>query len=278
MQPDIREIDRIIQMSLEEDLGRGDITSNLTIPEDAVAEFAIRAREKMVVCGIDIAARVFDMLGDIERKSEFKDGDVVKSGDVILQGHGNAHIILAGERVALNLLRQMCGVSTLTSKFVTEVKGTKARILDTRKTIPGLRAIQKYAVRVGGGYNHRYCLDDGVLIKDNHISVCGGIKEALKKARDESPSLTKVEVECDTLAQVKEAAKYGADIIMLDNMDLKTLKEAVKIIGGKIPLEASGNVNLDTVAAIAKTGVDFISAGMLTNAPLPVDIGLDMDF
>lgn len=279
MQPDINEIDRIIKMSLSEDLGRGDITSNIIIAEDAETKFYIRAREELVLCGLDVICRVFEFVSeDIKVKTDKHEGDLLKDGDVILQGEGSARAILAAERVALNLLRQMCGVSTLTRKFVEKIAGTEAKMLDTRKTIPGLRSLQKYAVRVGGGHNHRFCLDDGILIKDNHISVCGGVKEALAKVRGASPSLTKIEIECDTLDQVKEALEADADIIMLDNMSIKQLKEAVKIVAGEIPLEASGNVNLDTVVDIAKTGVNFISSGMLTNAPMPIDIGLDMDF
>jgi nicotinate-nucleotide pyrophosphorylase (carboxylating) len=278
MQPDIREIDRIIQLSLAEDIGRGDITSIITIPNNIETEFVIRARESMVVCGVEVAMRVFKTVSnDINVASGCNDGDAVQPGDKIITGQGNAQVILAAERVALNLLRQMCGVATLTHKFVQEVKGTKVKILDTRKTIPGLRSIQKYAVKTGGGYNHRFGLDDGILIKDNHISVCGGIKEALAKARQAAPSLTRIEVECDTLEQVQEAVDGGADIILLDNMDITTLKKAVAVVGGKIPLEASGNVNLKTVREIAETGVDFISAGMLTHSALSVDIGLDID-
>lgn len=272
------EIDKIIKLSLEEDIGKGDITSNITIPADKTAEFVIRAREEMVISGIDVACRVFELVSkDIALNKYFKDGDLAKSGDDIISGSGNARAILAAERVALNLLRQMCGVSTHTRKFVDAVAGTKAKILDTRKTIPGLRYLQKYSVTMGGGQNHRYCLDDMILIKDNHISVCGGITPALQKAKAEAPAGMKIEVECDTLAQVAEAVEGKADIILLDNMDIGTLKKAVALVGGKIPLEASGNVNLATVGDIAKTGVDFISAGTLTHSALSVDIGLDID-
>lgn len=278
MQPDIKELDRIIEMSLTEDIGRGDITSNITIPADMETEFFVRAREEMVICGLDVAYRIFDHFDDdVLLTSGFSDGDIAAAGDVIISGRGNALVVMAAERVMLNLLRHMCGVATLTKKFVDEVAGTKAKILDTRKTIPGLRSLQKYAVTVGGGHNHRFCLDDGILIKDNHISVCGGIGEALLKARQAAPSLTKIEVECDTLEQVQEAFEHGADIILLDNMDIETLKKAVAMVEGKVPLEASGNVNLNTVRAIAETGVDFISAGMLTHSPFSVDIGLDID-
>jgi nicotinate-nucleotide pyrophosphorylase (carboxylating) len=272
------EIDRIIKLALEEDIGSGDITSNITIPADKTAQFVLRAREEMVISGVDVACRVFQTVNaDIKLNTRFKDGDLAKTGDDIISGSGNARAILAAERVALNLLRQMCGVATNTRKFVDSVAGTKAKIIDTRKTIPGLRSLQKYSVRMGGGQNHRYCLDDMILIKDNHISVCGGITPALKKAKAEAPSGIKIEVECDTLAQVAEALEGNADIILLDNMNIETLKKAVAIVSGRIPLEASGNVNLATVLDIAKTGVDFISAGILTHSALSVDIGLDID-
>ncbi|MCE3232344.1 MAG: nicotinate-nucleotide pyrophosphorylase [Rickettsiaceae bacterium] len=278
MQLDNNQVDRIIKLALEEDIGKGDITSNITIPADKTAEFVIRTREPLIVCGIEVAKQVFwAVSGDIKLDSAYKDGDALKTSDIILSGKGNARAILAAERVALNLLRQMCGVATLTHKFVTAVSGTKAKILDTRKTIPGLRHLQKYAVTIGGGQNHRYCLDDMILIKDNHISVCGGVLPALKKAKEQAPKGIKIELECDTLEQVKQALEGKADIILLDNMDIATLKEAVRLVEGKIPLEASGNVNLNTVGEIAKTGVDFISAGVLTNSPMSLDIGLDID-
>lgn len=279
MQPNSQEVKRIINMALAEDIGKGDITSKITIPENQATEFVIRAREEMVVCGIEIAMQVFKTLSEeILLSSNFSDGDKIKAGDVILSGEGNAIKILEAERVALNLLRQMCGVATLANKFVEQTVGTKAKILDTRKTIPGLRTLQKYAVTKGGGVNHRFCLDDAILIKDNHISVCGSVKEALDKAKKNRPSGMKIQIECDTISQVIEALENGADSILLDNMDNKTIQQAVKITAGKIPLEASGNVNLATVKSIAQTGVDFISVGSITNSPISLDIGLDMDF
>jgi nicotinate-nucleotide pyrophosphorylase (carboxylating) len=279
MKPLLAEIDRIISLSLDEDIGRGDITSQLTIPEEKTANFTISPREDIILCGLDIAVRVFDMVSpDITLKTSFNDGNLVKKSDIVLSGSGNALAIMAAERVALNLLRQLSGVATNTARFVAKTKGTKAKILDTRKTIPGLRSIQKYAVTTGGGINHRFCLDDGILIKDNHISICGSITNALTSARKQAPLLTKIEVECDSLIQVKEALEAGADIIMLDNMDLATIKEAVKMVEGRVPLEASGNVNINTVEDIALAGVDFISVGSITHSPLSVDIGLDIEF
>lgn len=280
MYPSQSEIDRIIEMSLIEDIGAGDITSTVTIPEDTKTKFIIRAREVMPVCGSAIAAQVFSY---IESASEvivdikIKDGEFANKNDAIITGYGNARSIMAAERVALNLLRQMCGVAATTHKFVEAIKGTNAKLLDTRKTIPGLRSLQKYAVTIGGGTNHRIGLYDGILIKDNHIAICGSVKNAVTMAKKHAPDGFKIEVECDTIEQVNEAAKFGADIIMLDNMDLQTMRKAVKIINGSIPLEASGGVNINTIRSIAETGVDFISVGSITNTPENVDIGLDME-
>jgi len=280
MQIDQQEIDRIINTALIEDIGEGDITSTVTIPEGAKAKFSIRAREEMVVCGVEIASLVFSRIeskGGVTIEIKMKDGDIAKAGDILISGHGDARIIMAGERVVLNLLRQMCGVATGTKRFVDEIKGTKAKLLDTRKTIPGLRSIQKYAVTIGGGYNHRIGLYDGILIKDNHIVICGGVEAALRAARDKAPDGFKVEIECDTIPQVKEAVEFGADIIMLDNMSIAQLNEAVEFVCRRVPLEASGGVNLQTIRNIAETGVDFISVGSVTNNPANVDIGLDME-
>ena len=280
MYPTANEIERIIDIALIEDVGNGDVTSTITIPEGSTARFLIRAREEMVVCGSKISASVFSKIeskGQVSVEVKIKDGEFAKAGDVIIAGQGDARGIMAGERVALNLLRQMCGVATITRQFVNEIKHTKAKLLDTRKTIPGLRVLQKYAVTAGGGHNHRFGLYDGILIKDNHIAICGGIENALKMARSQAPEGFKVEIECDTIEQVKDSLKFSADIILLDNMSLAQLAEAVKIVGGKIPLEASGGVNLKTIRGIAQTGVDFISVGSITNNPANVDIGLDME-
>jgi nicotinate-nucleotide pyrophosphorylase (carboxylating) len=276
-----KEIDRIIEMSLIEDIGAGDITSNITIPDNSTASFAIRAREEMVVCGTDIAALVFSKIksaGKVATEIKKYDGEIVKAGDILLSGHGDAKSIMAGERVALNLLRQMCGVATITREYTQEIKGFKAKLLDTRKTIPGLRSLQKYAVKTGGGQNHRIGLYDGILIKDNHIAICRGIENALKSARAKAPQGMKIEIECDTIEQLKESLEFGADMVLLDNMSIAQLEEAVKITSGRIPLEASGGVNLKTIRNIAKTGVDFISVGSITNNPANVDIGLDISF
>lgn len=278
MQLSPKEVDRIIINALEEDLGRGDITSYITIPENTQTSFTIKARESLIASGINVAKHVFEILDpSIIFLSPAKDGDKIKKNGILLSGEGNAQSILSGERVALNLLGLMCSVATTTHKFVEKTKGTKAKILDTRKTIPGLRELLKYSVRIGGGYNHRFRLDDGILIKDNHISICGNIKKAVNKARKESPNLTRIEVECETLEQVKEALAVKADIILLDNMNLADIKKSVNTVKRKIPLEASGNVTLTKVTDIAKTGVDFISVGSITSSPINVDIGLDID-
>lgn len=272
-------MDPFIKLALKEDIGRGDITSLLTIPKNTQARFQIRAREPMILCGAPIAVNVFRHLSKkLSLHVPFPEGTKLKAGDVLLEGQGNVHVILAGERVALNLLRISCGVATITHRFVEEIASTKAQILDTRKTIPNLRILQKYAVTVGGGKNHRFGLDDAILIKDNHISAAGSLTEAVKRAKfsRKRPASMKIEVECDTLGQVQEALAIGVDIILLDNMDKATLTKAVSLVKGQIPLEASGNVNLDTVLGIAKTGVDFISVGMITHSTPNVDIGLDI--
>lgn len=285
MQPKLSEIERIIQTALIEDIGEGDITSTLTIQEGSQAKFFIRAREEMLVCGAEFAAMVFSKVASknsVTTEVTTRDGEIAKPNDVIISGYGDARAIMAGERTALNLLRQMCGVANKTREFVDKVSGLDAKILDTRKTIPGLRSIQKYAVTVGGGHNHRFGLYDGILIKDNHIAICGGVEEALRMARKHLPSMqgmehAKVEIECDAIYQVKEALIFGADMILLDNMGIDKLKEAVDIVNKKVPLEASGGVNIDTVRAIAQTGVDFVSVGSITNNPANLDIGLDME-
>jgi nicotinate-nucleotide pyrophosphorylase (carboxylating) len=235
----------------------------------------LKAKEDMIVCGLNVSARVFSLL---DKESvftpRFADGDFLKSGAVLADICGDAASLLQAERVALNLLQRMCGVATLTAKYVQAVAGTKVRIVDTRKTTPGLRILEKYAVRIGGGINHRTGLYDGVLIKENHIAASGGIAAAISRARSYIPHTLKIEVETESLADVKEALSAGADIIMLDNMDLKTMKEAVALIAGRAIVEASGGVNLGTVRSIAETGVDIISVGALTHSAPSMDISM----
>lgn len=267
----------LITQALNEDIGRGDMTSNLTIDPHREAEFVIANRTPLVACGIELALAAFMHVDPtMQLQMHCRDGENLEAGMQLISGRGNARAVLVAERTALNILQHLSGISTLTRQYVEQVKGTKAVILDTRKTLPGLRDLQKYAVTQGGGRNHRLRLDDGILIKDNHISVCGSITEAVRRARAGAPLLTAIEVECDTLEQVKEALTAKADVIMLDNMNPAQLREAVTLVNGRIPLEASGNVSLQTIRAIAETGVDFISIGKLTHSAPSCDIGLDI--
>lgn len=266
----------IIKRALVEDIGSGDITSQLLIPENQQAEMAFVARHDMVACGMFIPEMVYTQLDGVSVSVSVKEGDLVGKNVVLVTAKGNARALLAGERVALNIMQRMCGVATITNVYVEVVKGTKAVILDTRKTMVNLRVMDKYAVTVGGGKNHRMRLDDMVMIKDNHIALCGGIKQAVEKAR--TGTKLPVIVECDTLAQVQEAIAVSPDRILLDNMDSETLKRAVTLVAGKIPLEASGGVSLATVRAIAETGVDYISVGKITHSVPAADIGADIVF
>lgn len=262
---------------LQEDIGRGDITSLSVIPEDVTAHYRFVAREPMVVSGMNLAMMLLAMMDErIEVKPEVLDGAFVPAGASLLEVKGPARSILAVERTALNMLQHLSGIATLTAQYVDAVEGVPVRIVDTRKTTPGLRELQKYAVRCGGGYNHRIGLDDGILIKDNHLAIVGSIAEAVSRARVAAPQLMKIEVECDTLDQVREAVAAKADVILLDNMDTTMLKEAVGLCkAAHITTEASGGVSLNTVRAIAETGVDIISIGRLTHSAPAVDIGLD---
>lgn len=262
---------------LNEDIGRGDITSLSVIPEDAVAHYAFKAREPMVVSGMNLALMLLAMMDErIEVKPDVLDGAFVPAGGQLLEVKGPARSILAVERTALNMLQHMSGIATLTAQYVDAVGELPVRIVDTRKTTPGLRELQKYAVRCGGGYNHRIGLDDGILIKDNHLAIVGSITEAISRARVAAPQLMKIEVECDTFEQVREAVAAKADVILLDNMDVATLGQAVALCkSAHITTEASGGVSLVTVRAIAETGVDTISIGRLTHSAPAVDIGLD---
>ncbi len=266
-----------IRLFLQEDIGRGDLTSESIFSPKDTGKASLVARQPFLVAGAkSVAAEVFKVQNaKIETANEVKDGASVKPGDVILTISGPVVDMLKAERIALNLLQRLCGVATLTKRFVDKVKGYPVRITDTRKTTPGLRVLEKYAVQVGGGYNHRFNLTDGVLIKDNHIAACGSIKEAVVRVRGKIPHTIKIEVETDTLEQVHECLESDVDIIMLDNMDLTTMTKAVKVIGRRALVEASGGVTLETVENIAKTGVDIISAGALTHSAPACDIGMD---
>ncbi|MDD5284404.1 MAG: carboxylating nicotinate-nucleotide diphosphorylase [Desulfuromonadaceae bacterium] len=271
-------IERLIEQALLEDIFTGDITTKALLPQRCPAEARLIAKEDLVVAGVIIAGRVFARLDpDVIFNPRHPDGESVPKGTVLATVSGNAADLLMGERVALNLLQRMCGIATLTLRFVEAVSGTKARIVDTRKTTPGLREIEKYAVRIGGGINHRTGLYDGVLIKENHIIAAGGITEAIRRARAYIPHTLKIEIETETLTQVDEALTAGADIIMLDNMNLDEMRSAVATVNGRALVEASGGVNLDTVRAIAETGVDIISVGALTHSPRAMDISMLLD-
>lgn len=271
-------VDKIIKNALEEDLGWGDATTDSTIPAQAQIMGNFIAKEQGVVCGIEVCKRVFELLdSSIVFERKIQDGLKVQPGDILAHISGNARGILKGERVSLNLLQRMSGIATAASRYAEAVQGTNAKVVDTRKTMPGLRVLDKYAVLTGGCYNHRFNLSDLVLIKDNHIKAAGGITPAIKAAKEKLSHALKIEVEVESLEQLKEALEASADIIMLDNMSLDKMREAVQIAKGKALLEASGNVALEgerSARAIAQTGVDIISVGALTHSVSALDISL----
>ncbi len=271
-------LDRLIEHALLEDIHTGDITTQAVVPGERAASARLIAKEEMVLAGMFVAERVFQRLSPaVVFTACLPEGGRAVKGDILATIQGNAADLLMGERVALNLLQRLSGIATLTSRYVAAVQGTKARVVDTRKTTPGLRELEKYAVRVGGGINHRTGLYDGILIKENHIVAAGGISEAISRARAYIPHTLKIEIETETLEQVDEALAAGADIIMLDNMDLADMRTAVAAIAGRALVEASGGVNLETVRAIAETGVDIISVGALTHSPRAMDISMLLD-
>jgi nicotinate-nucleotide pyrophosphorylase (carboxylating) len=270
-------IDPVVRAALAEDLGRaGDITALACIDAEATLTATFGARKAGTIAGLDCARlAVLAMDPAAKFKARVGDGDAVAAGAVLAKVTGNARALLSAERTALNLLGRLSGVATLTAQYVAAVDGTKARITDTRKTTPGLRALEKYAVRCGGALNHRFGLDDAILIKDNHVAACGGVGEAIRRARAFAGHLVKVECEVDSLKQLAEALDAGPDVVMLDNFSLKNLRVAVGMAAGRVVLEASGGVKLDTVRDIAETGVDVISVGALTHSASVLDIGLD---
>jgi nicotinate-nucleotide pyrophosphorylase (carboxylating) len=271
-------IRELIQSALEEDIGMGDITTTAALTGAEVGRAKAFAKVNIVVAGIYVFREVFLFLDEgIQFSGNCEDGRVVKKGGILAEISGNLGSILTAERVALNFFQRMCGIATLTRQYVDEVKGTPAKILDTRKTMPGLRCIDKYAVRIGGGTNHRSGLHDGVLIKDNHIAAAGGMSKALARVRGYIPHTLKIEVEVKNLQEVEETLIAGADIIMLDNMTNEDMRKAVAVVNGKVPLEASGNVTLANVRQIAETGVDFISVGALTHSVSASDISLKIE-
>ncbi len=269
-----------VQRALDEDLGRaGDITSIATIPETAQAHAILIARQAGVIAGLPLAVATFQKLSpDINIQAHFRDGGTVAAGLHVLTISGTARAVLAGERTALNFVGRLSGIATLTADYVRHTAGTRMRICCTRKTTPGLRALEKYAVRCGGGFNHRFGLDDAILIKDNHIAVAGGIRPVLQRARAHAGHLVKIEIEVDNLTQLHEVLDTGlADVVLLDNMDVADLSEAVKMAKGRVVLEASGGVTQNSIARIAATGVDYASAGALTHSAANFDVALDID-
>jgi nicotinate-nucleotide pyrophosphorylase (carboxylating) len=274
------EIDAAVERALAEDLGRaGDVTSTATVPADATARAVVVARAAGTIAGLPlVAAALRRLVPDIEIRAEAGDGAAVEPGTMLMRVAGPARAILAAERVALNFLGHLSGIATATAAFAQRIAHTRARITCTRKTTPGLRALEKYAVRCGGGFNHRFGLDDAILIKDNHIAVAGGIAAVLARARAVAGHLVKVEIEVETLGELDEVlAASGADVVLLDNMDVATMRRAVEIIGGRLVTEASGGVTLNTVAAIAATGVDYISSGALTHSSPNLDVAMDIE-
>jgi len=268
-------VDEIIKKALLEDMPFGDVTTELLIDNDKISSVDLVQKEDGVVCGTEVFKRVFDKNGrSVEVYFKVEDGEFVKAGTVIGRVEGKSSELLSGERTALNLLQRMSGIATLTRLFCDKLSGTETKLLNTRKTTPGLRLLEKYATKVGGAVNHRYCLSDGILIKDNHIKAVGSIEKAVRKARRNMPFIRMIEVETETLDDVGEALNYGADIIMLDNMDVKTIKKALKIIDKKALTEVSGNVTLSNIRDIAETGVDYISTGYITHSFTSLDISM----
>lgn len=271
-------VERAVAAALEEDLGlAGDLTSQTVLAPEALAEAVIGAREPGAIAGLDLAAAAFRLVGEgVSFVPALADGAIVAAGGVVARVQGPARLVMSAERVALNFLNRLSGIATLTRRYADAVAGTGARICDTRKTTPGLRAFEKYAVRCGGGVNHRYGLDDAILIKDNHIAVAGGVGAAYRAATARAGHLVAIEIEVASLAELEEALEAGAKIVLLDNMDDETLRRAVALNAGRARLEASGGVKLERVRAIAETGVDYISTSQITMGAPPLDLGLDV--
>jgi nicotinate-nucleotide pyrophosphorylase (carboxylating) len=268
---------RIIRLALEEDLGAGDVTTDAVIGPQKKGKASLLAREELVLAGLPIFKQVFREQGPgIEFEEFYQEGDLIPKEDTVCVLTGPLNLILKGERTALNFLQRMSGIATLTRRYVEAAGTTGVRILDTRKTVPGHRLLDKYAVRTGGGFNHRFCLSDGILIKDNHIAAAGSIRAAVDSAKKNAPHMLKIEVEVEDLSGVEEALSAGADIIMLDNMDLEQMRAAVQLVKGKALIEASGGITLDTISEVAKTGVDLISVGALTHSPKAADLSLEI--
>lgn len=268
-------VDDYIINTLKEDITSEDVSTNAVMPEDKQGRADLICKQDGIVCGLDVFERTFKILDDTSRfEANFKDGDFVKKGDLIGVIYGDVKAILSGERTALNYLQRMSGIATMTREYVNELDGYKTVLLDTRKTTPNMRPFEKHAVKVGGATNHRYNLSDGVLLKDNHIGAAGSVTKAIEMAKAYAPFVRKIEIETETLEQVKEALDAGADIIMLDNMDNDTMRKAVEIIDGKAQTECSGNVTKERLKEIAEIGVDFVSCGALTHSAMIMDVSL----
>lgn len=268
-------LDTYILNALKEDITSEDVTTNAVMRSAVTGSADLICKQDGIICGLDIFKRVFELLDETSSfKSHFKDGDFVKNSDLLGVISGDIRALLSGERTALNYLQRMSGIATFTNEFASELKGFKTRLLDTRKTTPNMRPFEKYAVKVGGGHNHRYNLSDGVLIKDNHIGAAGSITNAVRLAKEYAPFVRKIEVEVENLDMLKEALSAGADIIMLDNMDNETMKEAVRLTAGKAETECSGNVTKERLKEIAEIGVDYVSSGALTHSAPIMDISL----
>ncbi len=268
-------VSRLITTALEEDLGRGDVTTLATIPSGCAAQGKITAKADLTIAGLPLVELVLKAV-DVQAEARLlkSEGSLVKKGEIVVELWGKAASLLIAERTLLNFLQRVSGIATLTRQFVDELTGTRCKIIDTRKTLPGFRLLDKYAVTQGGGMNHRMGLDDGVLIKDNHIAVCGGVGAAVRLARSRVSALLRIEVECTTLAEVQEAVDARADIILLDNMSTAQMREAVQLVRGRALLEASGNMSVERVREVAETGVDFISVGALTHSVAAVDLSM----
>ena len=268
-------IDEYLLNALKEDITSEDVTTNAVKPEAKQGKVDLICKEDGIICGLEVFERVFKLLDEnTVFETELQDGDEVKNGDLMGVVKGDIRVLLSGERVALNYLQRMSGIATFTRSLAKELEGSRTKLLDTRKTTPNMRPFEKYAVTVGGGYNHRYNLSDGVLLKDNHIGAAGGIRQAVYMAREYAPFVRKIEIETENLEMVSEALEAGADIIMLDNMDDETMKEAVKMIDGRAETECSGNVTKERLAAIREIGVDYVSSGALTHSAPIMDISL----
>lgn len=267
--------DNLIMQALREDITSEDITTNAVMREGKPGKADLICKQDGVIAGLDVFARVFSLLDDgVKVEKFFEDGDKVKNGDLLAVVTGDIRVLLSGERTALNYLQRMSGIATYTRNVADLLKGSKTKLLDTRKTTPNMRVFEKYAVKVGGGYNHRYNLSDGILIKDNHIGAAGGVKEAIQMAKEYAPFVRKIEVEVENLEMLEEALEAGADIIMLDNMTPETMKKAVEMVGGRAETECSGNVTKENIKSIIDVGVDYVSSGALTHTAPILDVSL----